>query len=99
MSWIGSLTYQGWRAIGGQNAAICYPSDGADVMRMVSQPGCTIIVLTRSSQKGYSITAPMNVSSLKILVGNPIDTPALNVSGRVERLFNGKSTRFDGAIF
>lgn len=102
---------------------------GQDVVKMVTGPACTVVVLTRGSQNGYTIRQVMNVTTLKvrpasrlpdrpystasltepptpahgtalgicrpemprqIIVGNPIDSPALNVTNRLERLFNGE---------
>ncbi len=78
----------GWRGIGGSNAVICYPINGTEVVDMTDgKSPCTVIMLTRSGTDPYNIRKIMNITTTKILVGNPIDMPALNATNKIERLF------------
>lgn len=60
-----------WAAVGMEagGSQICYPKDGKEVVTMVSDKKCMIIVLTNSGRKPYDITQTMNISSTKIIVG------------------------------
>jgi len=60
-----------WAAVGmeGGGAQVCYPKDGKEVVTMVSDKKCMVIVLTNSGRKPYDITQTMNISSTKIIVG------------------------------
>jgi hypothetical protein len=83
----GSLSSLGWGRLGAGNI-ICYPKNGTEVVSMTDgKSPCTVIVLTRSSTEPYNIRQTINITSTKIIVGNPIDLPALNASNKIERLF------------
>ena len=51
---------------------------------------CTVVILTKGCDEDYKIGQTMNITSLKILVGNPIDIPKLTPTNKIERLFNGR---------
>lgn len=53
---------------------------GQDVVKMVTGPACTVVVLTRGSQNGYTIRQVMNVTTLKVcpasrLLTDPTEPP------------------------
>lgn len=49
---------------------------------------CTVILLGGGFLTDYKITRVLNVTAHKVIIGNPIDLPALNATNRIERLFN-----------
>lgn len=61
-----------------QGANVCTPRDGRELEDMVSNPAaCAIIVLTNSRDEPYMITRVMNVTSPKIILGNPLTLPVI----------------------
>jgi hypothetical protein len=83
----GSVSSLGWGRLGAGNI-ICYPKNGTEVVSMSEgKSPCTVIVLTRSSTDPYDIRQVINITTTKIIVGNPIDLPVLNATNRIERLF------------
>ena len=84
------LTFTAWTALGGSTSTICYPINGTEVVNMVTKPGCTVIVLTRNHTNPYNIRDMMNVTSTKIIIGNPIDIPVLNSTNKIVRMFDGE---------
>ena len=79
-----------WGRLAGVGAVVCYPKDGADLQTMASdRTSCTVIVLRASSQQPYNITKTMNITTTKILIGNPIDLPLIKGgSKQLQRLFD-----------
>lgn len=68
-----------WAAVGmeAKGSQVCYPKDGKEVVTMVSDKKCMIIVLTNSGRKPYDITQTMNISSTKIIIGYvPLFSPS-----------------------
>lgn len=78
-----------WTALAGAAGSVCTPKNGAELVEFVtSTTSCTIILLKLSSQIPYNITKTMNVTTTKILIGNPIDLPILQPVKGVHRLFD-----------
>lgn len=78
-----------WSALAGAAGSVCTPKNGAELVEFVtSATSCTIILLKQSSQVPYNITKTMNVTTVKILIGNPVDLPVLNPAKGVHRLFD-----------
>lgn len=81
-SLFGRIAQRGWNA----NTPVCYPQTSTEVINMVTGTGCTVIIIT----KDFDIKQQMNVTSTKIVIGNPITLPKLNATGRsIHRLFEG----------
>jgi len=70
-SFVSKAITKTWAAVGmeGGGSQICYPKDGKEVVTMVSDTKCMVIVLTNSGRKPYDITQTMNISSTKIIIG------------------------------
>ena len=84
-----SLGTYAWTALAGAAGSVCTPKNGAELVEFVtSTTSCTIILLRQSSQIPYNITKTMNVTTTKILIGNPIDLPILQPVKGVHRLFD-----------
>jgi hypothetical protein len=84
-----SLGAYAWTALAGAAGSVCTPKNGAELVEFVtSTTSCTIILLRQSSQIPYNITKTMNVTTTKILIGNPIDLPILQPVKGVHRLFD-----------
>jgi len=84
-----SLGTYAWTALAGAAASVCTPKNGAELVEFVtSTTSCTVILLRHSSQIPYNITKTMNVTTTKILIGNPIDLPILQPVKGVHRLFD-----------
>lgn len=84
-----SLGTYAWTALAGAVGSVCTPKNGAELVEFVtSTTSCTIILLRQSSQIPYNITKTMNVTTIKILIGNPIDLPILKPVKGVHRLFD-----------
>lgn len=79
-----------WGRLAGVGAAVCYPKDGAELQKMASDStSCTVIVLRASSQQPYNLTQTMNITTTKIVIGNPIDLPMIKAgSKQLQRLFD-----------
>ena len=78
-----------WKALAGAAASVCTPKNGAELVEFVtSTTSCTVILLRHSSQIPYNITKTINVTTTKILIGNPIDLPILQPVKGVHRLFD-----------
>lgn len=101
-TFFGTLYARGWYAVGeASNVAVCYPSNGKEVVEMVTGPACTIVVLTRAYFNPYTIRQTMNVTTRKIVVGNPITPPRLQAAKGMPRYFNGtaKAQRHSADVF
>ena len=84
-----SLGTYAWTALAGAAASVCTPKNGAELVEFVtSTTSCTVILLRHSSRMPYNISKTMNVTSTKILIGNPIDLPILQPVKGVYRLFD-----------
>ena len=78
-----------WKAQAGAAGSLCTPKNGAELVEFVaSTTSCTVILLQYSSRMPYNITKTMNVTSTKILIGNPIELPILQPVKRVNRLLD-----------
>lgn len=92
---------EGWKqlvAAGGDRGpggrgVICYPTNGTEIEHMVGrQSPCNVLVLRAGPDREYRIGRTLNVSTPKVLVGNPVNMPVLNCSGGLERLWDSKYT-------
>jgi hypothetical protein len=79
-----------WGRMAGVGAVVCYPKDGAELQKMASDnTSCTVIVLRASSQQPYNLTQTMNITTTKIVIGNPIDLPIIKPGNKqLLRLFD-----------
>lgn len=78
-----------WKALAGAAGSVCTPKNAAELVEFVtSATSCTVILLRHSSRMPYNITKTMNVTSTKILIGNPIDLPTIQAVRGVHRLFD-----------
>ena len=78
----------GWGALGSTGATVCYPRNGTELVKMVTRPPCSVIVLCSGAT--YNVSRVMNVTVPKIIIGNPIALPTINPI-KVQRLFDGES--------
>lgn len=93
-TFFGRIYARGWNEIAqAQGVGVCYPANAAEVVDMVMSPGCTIIVLTRSYRNPYKIMQTMNITSRKIVVGNPLQPPRFLGGPGLHRYFDGKCHR------
>ncbi len=81
------ITSRGWKALEGAGAMVCRPNNGSELVQMVTYGPCTVITLQPSVN--YDITDVMNVTTTKIIVGNPVFLPTLTPAKGVLRLFDG----------
>ena len=78
-----------WKALAGAAGSVCTPKNAAELVEFVtSTTSCTVILLRQSGRMPYNITKTMNVTSTKILIGNPIDLPTIQAVKGVHRLFD-----------
>jgi hypothetical protein len=90
-TFFGRIYARGWNEVAqAQGVGVCYPANAAEVVEMVMSPACTVIVLTRSYRNPYTITQTMNITSRKIVVGNPLQPPRFMAKKGVHRYFDGK---------
>ena len=82
-----TITTRGWAALGGAGATFCQPRNGTELVQMVTHGPCTVIVLRPSAT--YNTTATINVTSTKVIVGNPVFLPTIQPVKGVHRLFDG----------
>lgn len=81
----------GWKALEGSGATqVCRPRNGTELVHMVTRSPCTVVVLQPSVT--YNVTKVMNVTTTKIVVGNPVFLPTLRPAKGVVRLFDGASS-------
>lgn len=85
-----STLVNGWKALEGAGVTqVCRPRNGTELVEMVTRSPCTVVVLQPSMK--YNVTKVMNVTTTKIIVGNPIFLPTLTPARGVVRLFDGAS--------
>jgi hypothetical protein len=82
-----TITARGWAALEAAGATVCSPRNGSELVEMVTYGPCTVITLRPSAT--YNVTKTMNVTSTKIIVGNPVFLPTLTPVKGVTRLFDG----------
>lgn len=67
----------------GNNGNICYPADGDELVDMVTnQDGCMVIMLTRPRSEPYETHDVMNITSPKLIIGNPLNQPIISPTAR-----------------
>jgi hypothetical protein len=79
----------GLAAASANGRVLCYPKTGADVLEMASmeyQSGCDVLVFTNDQFTPYSIDHTINISRPLLFLGNPLRSPMLNSTKRIERL-------------
>lgn len=65
-------------AAAAEGSVVCSPRDGRELQAMVAaSDSCTVIVLTRPRDQPYIVTRMMNVTSAKVIVGNPLTLPII----------------------
>lgn len=89
----GAIITQSWKQLEGNGrSVICYPKNGTDVEHMIrADSPCNVLVLRNGPEKEYMIRHTLNVSTPKVILGQPVLMPVLNCSQGLERLFDGES--------
>lgn len=89
----GAVITQSWKQLeGGGRSIICYPKNGTDVEHMIGADSpCNVLVLRNGPEKEYMVSRTLNVSTPKVIIGQPAIMPVLNCTQGLERLFDGES--------
>jgi hypothetical protein len=72
---------------------LCYPKTGQDVLEMASmehQSGCDALVFTNDQFTPYQIEKTINISRPILFLGNPLRSPMLNSTKKIERLIDSR---------
>lgn len=88
------VTAVAWAAVGGgaepSTAAICYIGTAKELVKASTAASpCVILVLTRSYSDEYEVKETMNISTTKVIVGNPVNLPHIHPKN-IKRTFNGE---------
>lgn len=88
----GAVITQSWKQLEGSGrSVICYPNDGMDVEHMIGADSpCNVLVLRNGPEKEYMVSKTLNVSTPKVILGQPAIMPVLNCTRPLERLFDGE---------
>ena len=89
----GAVITQSWKQLEGSGrSVICYPKNGTDVEHMIGADSpCNVLVLRNGPEKEYMVSRTLNVSTPKVILGQPAIMPVLNCTRGLERLFDGES--------
>jgi hypothetical protein len=90
-----AVTAVAWSAVGGgaepSAATICYVDTAKDLVKATTAASpCIVIVLTRGYADEYEVKQTMNITTTKVIVGNPVNPPHIKPKGIV-RTFQGKT--------
>jgi hypothetical protein len=77
-------------AQGSGGRTLCYPKDGEEVIKSLSESSCAVVVLAPGQE--YNITRVINITTSKVLIGNPMQPPSL-LCKKAPRLFECESIK------
>lgn len=98
----GAVVAPSWKqfnALGGGLGAVsngrvlCYPKTGKDVLEMASmefKSACDVLVFTNDQFTPYLLDHTLNISRPLLFLGNPLRSPMLNGTKRIERLVDSE---------
>ena len=72
---------------------VCYAKTGKEVIQQCSREfnsPCEVVILTNDIWTPYSIDHTINVSKPLLILGNPLRSPVLNCTNRIERLIDSE---------
>ena len=91
----------GLGAAAANGRVLCYPKTGQDVIEMASMEhpsACDVLVFTNDQFTPYQIDHTLNISRPLLFLGNPLRSPMLNSTKKIERLVDSKCDPIDRSI-